>query len=1064
MRALAAWFVRNPVAANLLMFAVVAAGLATVGDIRREVVPEVEVHAVSVVVPYPGASPDEVEEAVCIRIEDAVSGLDDVDEVRSVARESLGIVTIELLDSADDAAVLDDVRQEVDAIDSFPDGVETPIVGEVSINNRVETVVVWGDADHRSLRRAATLLEEAMEARPNLSRVVLVAEPAPEIVVEADSEALDRWRLSFDEIAAAVSRWSADVPGGLVRHPQAEMRVRVRAQAHHAAEIAAIPLRARPDGTLLRLGEVCSVREDWAETDQETRFQGRPAVLLDVYRVGDQDALAMQGDVLAALEEAAARLPEGIHVSLVGDETEILHDRLGLMIRNGRAGLLLVLVSLALFLRLRLAAWVTIGIPISFLGALALMPSFGVSINLISLFAFILCLGIVVDDAIVVAENVHDKRQQGVDGEDAAIQGVSEVAVPVVFAVLTTIAAFVPMSVLPGPMGQYARNIPLIVIAVLTFSLVESLLVLPSHLRHLPRDREDGGGPLRRLQRACDRGLRALVARAYAPTLEWALRWRWLTLALAVLALVAAVGWAASGRIRFNFFPVIESDWVSAEITMPLGTPPEVTRRAVLQYERAALELQDEWTTADGRPLIRAVRSSVGGQPFRDLQRRTAGGTASGPGESGGHLGEVWLELLTAEERDVPAKEIAARWRERAGEVVGARELLIVSDLLGSDGDVDLELSAPDPEGLVAAAEEVRAVLDALPGVVSTQTTHEPGRLEVVASPTPFGAALGVTAAELGRFLRTAYEGAEVQEFPRERDTVTVRVRLARDERHGLAALEGLDFPLPGGGSARLRDVAELRLERGRNTIRRSGRQRIVRIQANLDKEVTTPDLVRETLDTEVLPRLERERPGLVHSYQGRQKEQTEFLDELLRTTLLSLFAIFALLAIPLRSYLRPLIIMSAIPFGFVGALAGHLLLGLDLTMFSVIGLVALAGVVVNDSLVLLDYVTRLREDGMGLHDALLAAGRRRFRPILLTTLTTFLGLTPLLLERSLQAQFLIPMAVSLAFGVAFATAITLVLVPVLAAVLEDVHPLRWGLRRRLSRPGRTDPARGGAG
>jgi multidrug efflux pump subunit AcrB len=1047
-RGLIAWFVHNPVTANLLMAFVVVAGVLALGPLEREVLPTARAAAATIVVLYPGAGPAEVEEGLCAPIEEAVQGVKGVDRVRSTAREGVALVVVEFVDRADERRILDDLQLEVDQLDDLPEEAEEPVVTLVEIDNRVLTVAVSGAASRADLRRAAETVEDALLAQPEISLVRVAGEPEPEIWIELDELALDAWNLTLAEVAAAVQRNSLDLPAGSVRAAEGHLLLRAHGQALHARDFERIPLRTGADGTRLAVGDVARVREAWAETDQESRLDGVPAVMLDVFRTVGQDALKMKDDVLRALDAARALLPEGITLTLLSDDTQLLRERLDLMLRNGRAGLALVLVTLALFLRLRLAFWVTAGIPVTLLGAICLMPLLGVSINLISLFAFILVLGIVVDDAIVVAENILRHRQAGASPVDAAIRGAQEVAVPVVFAVLTTMAAFAPMVALPGTMGQYARNVPLIVIAALLFSLLEAFLVLPGHLRNLPPPEERRRGPWARVQGAVTGALDAFTERGYRPLLARAIEARWLTIAVGIALLLVTIGWVGSGRVRFNFFPQVESDWIMAEVTMPLGTPPERTRAVLARFEDAADSLRAELHDDAGGAVIRHVRSSLGSQPVRTLLRSMGGSAALGPGESGSHLGEVWLELASSEVRTVRAAEIAARWRDAVGPVAGAEEITVVDDFMASDGDVNLQLSGVADAQLADAAAALRDHLAAQPGVDSARSTYRPGKPELRLRLTPEGEALGFTLAELATQARHAFFGLEAQEFQRGRDTVQVRVLLAEAERSRRDALARTDLRAPDGRAVPFLTAAAVDERPGAAVIERVDRNRVVSVLATVRKSVTSPDEIVAGLEPEFLPALQARHPGLRWEREGSQREQAEFLARMGRIALIALIAIYVLLAIPLRSYAQPLVIMSAIPFGLVGAVLGHAVLGLDLTMFSLIGVIALAGIAVNDSLVMMDFVNRARAEGASLREAALQAGPRRLVAILLTSLTTVAGLAPLVLERSLQAQFLIPMAVSVAFGVAVATLITLLLVPALLLAQDDVQRLGRRLLR----------------
>jgi len=1050
MRGIIEWFARNTVAANLTMVAIVVIGLMTMTTLKQEVVPEIVVDAAMVRVAYPGAAPEEVEEGICMRIEKEVQGLAGVDQVKATAFEGLGIVTIEFLLGENRQQMLDDVKAAIDRIDNFPAEAEEPQTELVEINNRVMTLAIWGDASPEDLREAARRVEDALVAKPGISLVKLSNAPEFEISIEISEGALRRYHLSFDEVVAAVRRSSVDIPGGGLKAESGEILLRAKGQAYVAADFAAIPVRTTAEGGRILLGEIASIRDGFAETDQSNRFNGAPAVMLDIFRVGKQDALGMADLVDEALVFARTRLPQGIQLTRTGDDTKILRDRLDLMLRNGRAGLILVLVSLALFLRLRLALWVTLGIPMSMLGAVALMPSLGVSINLISLFGFIVVLGIVVDDAIVVAENIHEHRQRGKSGLQAAVEGAAEMSKPVIFAVLTTIAAFVPMMLMPGNMGQFSRNIPLVVIGTLVFSMVEALLILPAHLRHLPADNHEQHPNLWvRIQNRIDRGLRFVIDRIYRPTVGWATRWRYLTLSIGIGLFLIVLGYVQSGRIRFNFFPMIEADNVVAELQMPLGTPLAVTEANIQRFERAAQELQAELKNEEGKALILNITTAVGAQPFKQKQQNS-GGTAE-ISVGGSHLAEVNLELLSAEERAMTGNQILSLWQQRTGPIPGAEELSFSSDLMGGGGDVNIQLSGANMEGLQEASDVLRSELLTIQGVTSARDTFVEGKREIKLALNPEGEALGLRLADLGRQVRQAFYGEKAQSIQRGRDEVDVMVRYPRQDRERLATLEQMRLRTPDGRQIPFGQVTEAHFGRGYSKIDRLDRRRSVSVLGDLDKTVTTPDTVLAALrDSGFLDQLVARYPGMQYSLEGKQREQSEFMATMMRLNALTLIAIFVLLAIPLRSYTQPLIIMSAIPFGFIGAVAGHVYLGLDLTIFSLIGIVALSGIVVNDSLVMMDLINRERAEGIPLRQVVQDAGTKRFRAIMLTTMTTFLGLTPLLLEKSLQARFLIPMAVSVAFGVVFATIITLVLVPSLYLILEDFHRLRQGLLKRL--------------
>ncbi len=1064
MRRLIAWFADNGVAANLLMAVIVAAGLLTVAGLKREVFPEFSSEMISIAVPYPGAAPAEVEEGIVLRVEEAIQDLEGIVEIDSTAAENAGSVVVEVEPGFDVQKLLNDVKARIDAIDTFPAEAEEPIIQELLLRRQVINVAVHGAADERTLKEIAERVRDDLTAIPGITQVELASARPYEVSIEVSEHALERWGLSFDQVARAVRAASLDLPGGEIETAGGEILLRTEGQAYRGREFERLPLLALPDGTRLLIGDVARVDDGFADTDQAARFNGRPAVEVQVFRVGDQSALEVAAQVRAYVARAQPGLPEGITLTPWQDDSRVLRSRLELLIRNGRAGFVLVFLVLALFLRLKLAGWVALGIPVSFLGALALMPWFDVSINLISLFAFIVVLGIVVDDAIVVGENIHARVEAGERGVAAAVDGAERVSVPVVFAVLTTIAAFAPLLAVEGTTGKIMRVIPIIVISTLSFSLVESLLVLPNHLSHLRPEAERPPGRLRggwrRLREGFARRLERFVERAYRPSLEWALERRLLTVAIAVAALLVSFALVAGGWLRFTFFPAVEADNVVAILELPQGTPSEVTAAAVARLEQAAFDLERELEAAAGGEVFQNVSAAIGEQPFRAAQGR--GPRGIGRAFAGGHLGEVNIELVPSEERAITSPEIAERWRAAAGAIPDAVALTFTASLFDAGDAIDVQLSggtASDGrlERLREVAARIEEELATYPGVREIADSYRAGKRELELAITPEAEAAGLTLADLGRQVRQAFYGEEAQRIQRGRDEVKVMVRYPEAARRSLGALERLRIRLPDGTAVPFATAARAEGSRGPASIQRANRRRVLDVTADVDTETANANRILADLESRVLPALLADYPEVRYTFEGEQQEQRETLVGLRRGFAFALLAIYVLLAVPFRSYLQPLIVMSAIPFGLIGAFAGHLLMGLDLTILSGFGIVALTGVVVNDSLVMVDWINRAYRAGEPLDRATRDAGVARFRAILLTSLTTFAGLTPLLLERSLQAQFLIPMAVSLAFGVLFATFITLILVPVLYRIMEDAkRALRHTFgreERAVSRP-----------
>ena len=1065
-----AWFARNSVAANLLMVFIIASGLIATTAVTEEVFPEIELDRISIQVPYLGAAPEEVEEGVVLRIEEAIQGVDGIKQIVSTASEGSASIIVELELGADARRVVDEVKNNVDAITTFPLETEKPIIRELTARNQVADIAISGSADIFALKALAEQVRDELSALPDITQVDLVSAPPYEISIEVSEVALRRHGMTFDQVADAVRRSSLDLPGGSVRTDGGEILLRTIGQAYRGNEYENLVLWTRPDGSRLRLGDVATVVDGFEETDQFARFDRESTIMVSVFRTGEQSAL----DIAAAIDEYVrdrqASLPAGVSMVVWQDQAEVLNDRLTLMLRNGATGFFLVFVVLALFLELRLAFWVSLGIPISFLGAIALMPGFDVSVNVISLFAFILVLGIVVDDAIIVGENIFRHQEDHGKGLRGSIEGAREISKPVIFAVLTTVAAFMPLMFVPGMMGKIFRVIPLVVIPCLLFSLVESLAILPAHLSHIPKRGKPG--PWRRFQQLFANGLKVFVRKCYQPLLEGALRWRYVTAATGLATLILTGGMVLGGWTNFHFFPSIEADFMAASVTMPQGTPADVTSEAVGKIEAGAARLRARLQQETGMDYFRHVSASVGDQP---MSARGPGPLGPARSISASNLGEVTVELAPAETRSYTSEELGGMWRDETGPIPEAVDLNFSMSLMTPGDDVDVQLAGPDVDRLRAAAEAVKSRMAEYAGVYEISDSFRAGKEEMQLGIKPAAETLGLTLQDLGRQVRQAFYGEEAQRIQRGRDDIRVMVRYPRDDRRSLGDLENMRIRTPNGGEVPFSQVAQVEPGRGFASITRVDRNRAVNVTASVDPAITSSNAVITDLGSRILPEVLADYPGVFYTFEGAQAEQVDAVAGLQAGFMLALLMIFALLAVPLRSYVQPLIIMGAIPFGLVGAIWGHMILGLDVTMMSMFGLVALTGVVVNDSLVMVDFINRARSvhtdvgrrvrkaggqqrdrrefESSGLRLAIREAGGNRFRPILLTSLTTFFGLAPLMLERSMQAAFLIPMAASLAFGVLFATFITLILVPTAYLILDDIQRLM----RRLT--GREEPA-----
>lgn len=1067
------WFSRNHVAANFFMLLIVVIGLGTWPGIKKEIFPETSVDAINVTVPYPNATPAEVEKGIIVPIEEAIQDVDGIDTIRSYANQGNATVTVEVANGFSVRNVMDDVKTRIDAIQNIAEEAEEPILEEILIKAQVMSIAVSAETDERTLRELAERVRTGLLTYRGTSQAVTQANLAGareyEISIEVSEQTLRQYGLTFDEVAASVRRASLDLPGGSVKTEGGEVLLRTEQRRYSAEEFRDITVVTRPDGSRVELGDVATIRDGFEEDLIDTRFDGKPSLLINVFRVGNEDTIKIAETVKKYVYEVApATLPEGVTLEIWKDDSLYLSGRLTLLAKNGIFGLLLVTLVLTLFLRPSLALLVSIGIPVSFAGAIALMPYTGISINMISLFAFILVLGIVVDDAIVVGENVYSRMRKGEHPRDAAPRGTREVGLVVTFGVLTTAMAFTPMLGLSGVSGKIWPNIPLIVIPTLLFSLFQSKLILPSHLALLkPADQEKEPGPIIRFQRIFSRGLETFVERFFRPALSFSLRNRYLVLIAFLSLFIVTIGTISSGHIKFVFFPEVETDVINAKIKMAQGVSFETTEAAVRRIEEKAFLLDDKFKTGDGGGVIKHMLASVGSQPL--LQGMGAPG---GILPKGNHLGEVTIELHPSVERSATGLEIVSEWRDLVGAIPGAVELTFATESAAGGNAIDLEMIGDDLVALEEATREVKAALADFAGVIDIADSDVEGKRELKLSILPRGTALGLRLEDVARQVRQGFYGDLIQRLQRGKNEVEVYVRYPQNERASIADLQNIKIRTPDGAEVPFSEVATVEFGRSNATIQRTDQQRAIRITADVDKtkganatEVvrsltagagtkTRNQLWRENIrnwfrEMTGRPPLEAEEkgalvkivekyPGVQYSFEGEQKDQAQSVQEMGQKAVLALLGMYILMAIPLRSYVQPVIVMSVIPFGLVGAVMGHLLMGFNFSIMSMCGIVALAGVVVNDSLVLVDYVNRHVKQGQSLHEAAWEAGAARFRPILLTSLTTFAGLTPMLLETDVQARFLIPMAVSLSFGILFATLITLILVPCLYLMLED--------------------------
>lgn len=1025
------YMARNSVAGNILMILLIVGGLMTLPSIKQEVFPEFALDIISVQVPYPGASPAEVEQGVILAVEEAVRGIDGIKKVTATALEGVGSVAIELENDADIPKAKDEVQSAVDRITSFPADAERAVVSLASNRREVLSLIIYGELDEWSLRDLAEAVRDELLTDPAITIVELAGVRPYEISVEVPQETLRRYDLTLDGVAQAIRQTSVEVPGGGLKTRQGEILVRTDERRNTGTELRDVVLRNNAAGSELRLGDVAEIRDGFQEVDRFAFFDGQPAVQLRVFRVGSQTPITVSEAVHRYLERKGHQLPPTVKLATWGDSSEMYRGRVDLLLRNALSGLCLVILILGAFLDLRLAFWITLGIPISFCGALLFLPWFGVSLNMVSLFGFILTLGVVVDDAIVVGEAVYKRREDGAGPLEAAIEGTLEVAGPVTFSVLTTIIAFLPLLVVPGVMGKIMKVLPLVVISVLGLSLLESMFVLPAHLAHTRLDKPVGLlGLIYRVQHYFARGLQWWIDRIYSPSLHAMLRFRYVTMAAGLFVLILTFGLVAGKRIDFIFMPRIESEVVIANANLPFGSHVDETRQVAARLSRAARTTLDQLGGADtvGRGVLTLVGSA------------TTGGHAGGSGSNdGSHIAQVSVFLVSEDQRSFGTGRFAKMWRKAFGSTAGIDTLKFQSTNGPSGGaDIDVQLVHKDTEVLEHAGRRLGETLAQFAGVEDIDDGFEEGKRQFDLTLTREGRAWGFSEIDLGRAVRAAFYGSEALRQQRGRHEVRTYVRLPESERASEHDIENFLLLTPAGSEIPLREAA--RIERGRayKEIKRRDGRRILSVTAEVDDEVSNSGRILEELTTGALPELMQRYPGLQWQFSGTQESRAESVDAMKKGFLLSLIAMFALMAVAFGSYTQPLLILLTVPFGIVGAIWGHVLMGIPISIMSVFGLVALAGVVVNDSLVLIDAMNSNLGEGMSPFQAVHAGAVRRFRPILMTSLTTFFGLMPMLAEKSMQARFLIPMAVSLGTGVMFATGITLVIVPAAYLILED--------------------------
>ncbi|MBB1486775.1 efflux RND transporter permease subunit [Oceanospirillum sediminis] len=1025
-----AWFTRNHVAANLLMIAIFITGIFSLNTkVPLEVFPSIEFDVVNITVTMRGASPGDMEQGVAVVIEQAIDDLEGIERIVNRSVEGRVNFYVDVDSDYDAKELLSDIKNRVDGISNLPVAADRPVISLAKRRSEVIAVTVAGDISEAEIRQVAEKVRDDLLQLPEVSQVELDGVRNYEVAIEISQQKLKEYGLTLSRVADIIASDSADLSAGNLKTRGNDVLLISRGQAYSQTDFGNIAIKSSESAGVLYLKDIATIHDGFEETALRTRFDGKPAAMIDVYRIGQESAISVADAVKEYLEQQQGQMPEGIQLSYWDDDSEVVKKRLNTLLENAAQGGVLVLALLALFLRPAIAFWVFIGIPVSFMGAFIVLPFLGISLNIISLFGFILVLGIVVDDAIVTGENIYRHARNGSSGLHAAIHGTQEVAVPVTFGVLTTIVAFLPLAFIEGHRGAMFLQIPAVVIPVLLLSLVESKFVLPAHLKNMRLRSDRKSGVFERFQTRFADGFESAILKYYRPILKLALKYRYTVLAGAIGLMVILVSLLSTGWMKFTFFPKVPSETARVTLTMPAGTAFEVTDRYVLHITEQARKLQEKYSDSKtGSSVIRHIFSTTGG----------AGGSSE--------TGRVRFEITPAEERttDITTVQLVREWRSLIGDIPGAESIAFRAEIGRSSDPVDIQLSGNDLHQLEQVTGLVREKLSTYPGLFDVADNLSDGKEELRIELKEQAYQLGLSRDTLVRQIQQAYLGIEVERIQRGREEIKVILRLPYEERTSLTALLDMEITGTEGKGIPLHHLAVLKPAKSPSAIYRIDGSRTVNVTSDMNKEAVNVTLMNQEL-SEFLQNTTRQFPAVDYSFEGEAKEQRDSFGSLQLGLMLVLATIYALLAIPFGSYVQPLIVMSVIPFGAIGAVVGHWIMGMPLTIMSLMGLLALVGVVVNDSLVLVDFINQQRRKaGYSLYKALLIAAPSRFRPVMLTSMTTFIGLMPLLFEKSTQAQFLIPMAVSLGFGILFATFITLILVPVNYLILEDLKNPGW--------------------
>ncbi|NYR11110.1 efflux RND transporter permease subunit [Pseudoalteromonas sp. MIP2626] len=1024
-KGLIAWFARNPVAANLLMIFILIGGILTAFTIRKQMFPQFESNWISVQAVYPGAAPQEVEEGITIKIEENLEGIEGIKRLITYSNRGFSQAWVEIEEQYNPQDVLDEIKVQVDSINTFPADMERPVVRRDKYEQEVMILALYGDMSNYQLKELGNNIKDELQALPNINLVEFNAGLDYEIGIEVSPDKLREYGLTFRDIASAVQSFSANMSAGQIRSKNGYISMRVEKQAYRGNEFAKLPLITLPDGAQIYLGDVATINDGFAEGLQYSKYNGKNSLSFEINASKDQDITDVAKVLKSYMAAKESQLPAGVKLTPILDLTYYLEGRLDMMVDNMIWGGLLVMLVLALFLPLRLAFWVMMGLPVSFLGAFLFMPIgfLDVTINLASLFAFILVLGIVVDDAIVVGESASAEIEKHGHTLDNVVRGVKRVAIPATFGVLTTIAAFLPQTLATGPGAAFSKAIGGVIILCLIFSLIESKLILPAHIAAMSKRKPNPKNPLYRIRTVMDNGLKSFVSHYYTPFIGHCIHYRYTVIIGFMCLLIISAGMFAGGLVKFVPNPKIPHDFPRIRIEMNLASSEQATLETAQKIESVLLKVDQQLQQQYGKSMIRDLSVSLRGRTQANIM----------------------AILVEPDLRPIDTFALSASWREQMPPLPGVKTLTIEDSIMNGgrdDGDISFKLEGKNAAVLKEVAAKLKAKLQTIEGVGDVNDSMQSATDEVQLDLKPLAYSMGLTLADVASQVSFSYYGLEAQRILREGEEIKVMIRYPEDERNSISDIQSVRIITPSGAEVPLSEIAQVSLVDGVNRIRREDSKRTVNVWAAVNTDKAEPFAIAEEIRDQYLPALLKSYPGVQSDVAGRVQEEMDSADEQKRDFALSMIIIFALLAIPLRSYSQPLIIMSVIPFGVIGAMFGHMILGMTMSSLSMFGIIAVAGVVVNDSLVMVDFVNKARAEGVPIKEAVMQAGARRFRAILLTSVTTFIGVMPIIMETSLQAKIVIPMAVSLAFGVLFATVITLILIPCQYVALEDTKRL----------------------